>query len=330
MHAVSFSLSLCFSICELIYSFVFVRRLLGICAFQFNFFFVLYDFIFIRFSLRCRRRRRRCCCFSAFLFWWFGLDKNSNALQLYICVCIICLCICVRWLWERDGASRRYYSIAVARNVISFILFFFRIQFVRVCSVWFHFFPMCVGFHFGPFTACSCVCKIASVAAAAAAVFTSFTLIHIELSEICLFVVWIASECGASFGYIHTSIYKYILPERKAANGCCCSYWYCRCCLGSYRTNEPSYTKPKHTLAAHTHTHMHTLTRTICLSHSQLNERNSQLTIAGFCVWLCVVVLYVVGSIWIFIAHISHSYSVARFDYVFFSICLWFVSISIV
>lgn len=52
------------------------------------------------------------------------------------------------------------------------------------------------------------------------------------------------------------------------------------------------------------------------------------------CVWLCdcVVsfrfVLWVVGSIWIFIAHISHSYSVARFDYVFFVdlsvICLHF------
>lgn len=80
----------------------------GICAFQFNFFFVLYDFILFVFPSVWARVL--CVLFFVFLSGsgWIRIQMHDC-----ICVCIIRLCICALFVFysafnrERDSAIQR-------------------------------------------------------------------------------------------------------------------------------------------------------------------------------------------------------------------------------
>lgn len=126
----------------------------GICAFQFNFFFVLYDFILFVFPSVCFALCFFCCCrsrchfFSVFLFW-FGLDKNSNVwlcMRMYNSVVYLCSRYAISaFRFEKETKRFNAHIIythwacvffSLSLLVMLFLLFYFSFAFNSL-SAWF-------------------------------------------------------------------------------------------------------------------------------------------------------------------------------------------------
>lgn len=204
----------------------------GICAFQFNFFFFLYDFILFVFpsallhSALSLLEPLRLSLLLLLLFLFFFRYSSSGSgwirIQMYdcICVCIIrYLYLCSRYsnfsvsIRERDRTFNAHimyiYTWACvfsffARFVI-FLLFYFSFAFNSL-SACFSLVSFLLYFLF-----CTCSWKAAAAAAlllprcvaAAAVAAASSSLIRIEL-WICIFGVWIVSVWRVIRIHIHT------------------------------------------------------------------------------------------------------------------------------